>query len=63
MYLFKDDGIFGNDSILLKTGPGDMVRNSLVFAWAFMETSLWFWVSLEPITTYEPEFLTLDRSS
>ena len=63
MYLFKDDGIFGNDLILRKTGPGDMVRNSLVFAWAFMETSMWFWVSPKLTTTYELGLLTLSRSS
>lgn len=47
VYLFKDDGIFGSQSMLRKTGPGDMLRTSLVFTWAFMETATWFWVSVD----------------
>ena len=44
IYLFKDDGMFGSKSIR-KAGAGENLRNSLVFAWAFMETAAWFWVS------------------
>ena len=47
VYLFKDDGIFGSQSMLRKTGPGDMIRSSLVFTWAFMETTTWFWVRID----------------
>lgn len=57
MYLFKDDGIFGNNDMLRKAGPGDMVRNSLVFAWAFMETSLWFWVSSRSTYMVQNEYI------
>lgn len=46
VYLFKDDGMFGNKSMLKAAGPGDNLKNSLVFGWAFMETCAWFWVSL-----------------
>ena len=45
VYLFKDDGIFGSKSMIQKAGAGENLRNSLVFAWAFMETATWFWVS------------------
>jgi len=44
IYTCKDDGIFGSTSLLQQETPGELLRNSLVFAWAFMETSLWFWV-------------------
>ena len=43
VYMFKEDGIFGSKSIS-KAGAGENLRNSLVFAWAFMETAAWFWV-------------------
>ena len=45
IYTFKDDGIFGSQSLLRQVKPGDLLRNSLVFSWAFMETAAWFWVS------------------
>lgn len=44
IYLFKDDGVFGSKSLLRRASAGDNVRNSLVFAWAFVETATWFWV-------------------
>ena len=44
IYTFKDDGIFGSKSLLRQASPGDLLRNSLVFTWAFMETAAWFWV-------------------
>ena len=44
VYLFKEDGIFGSRSIH-RVSAGDSLQNSLVFAWAFMETAAWFWVS------------------
>jgi hypothetical protein len=27
-------------------GPGDTLKNSLVFTWGFMEVAMWFWVCL-----------------
>lgn len=45
VYLFKDDGLFGSNSLLRRATPGDLLRNSLVFGWAFIETAAWFWVS------------------
>lgn len=52
VYLFKDDGVFGSSWVLRKTGPGDLIRTSLVFTWAFMETATWFWVSSGMTTSY-----------
>ena len=54
IYLYKDGGMLGgpisDDSFALDdvTGDtaGDMVRNSVVFAWAFLELVTWFWVGL-----------------
>ncbi|KAK3053083.1 hypothetical protein LTR09_005709 [Extremus antarcticus] len=43
IYLFKEDGLLGSSAIR-QEGAGDMVRNSMVFAWAFMETAAWFWI-------------------
>jgi hypothetical protein len=63
VYLFKDDGIFGSTSILRKTGPGDLIRNSLVFTWAFMETATWFWVSIGRDNIVISGMLSSDRSS
>jgi hypothetical protein len=62
VYLFKDDGIFGSNSILRKTGPGDLIRNSLVFTWAFMETAAWFWVSIGGDNIIISGMLSSDRS-
>lgn len=62
VYLFKDDGIFGSNSILRKTGPGDLIRNSLVFTWAFMETATWFWVSIGGDNIVISGMLSSDRS-
>ena len=42
VYLFKDDGLLGSDTF--EQGAGELLRNSLVFTWAFMETAIWFWV-------------------
>ena len=45
-YLFKDDGLFGSRSVVYhKAGPGELLRNSWIFGWAFMELAAWFWVS------------------
>jgi len=54
IYLFKEDGLLGSSAIR-QEGAGDMVRNSMVFAWAFMETAAWFWVS----TRSHPRFWSL----
>ena len=43
VYLFKEDGLLGSPSIR-QEGVGVNLKNSLVFAWAFMETVSWFWV-------------------
>lgn len=44
VYLFKEDGLLGTRSIR-QDGAGELLKNSLVFSWAFMETVTWFWVS------------------
>ncbi|GAB7359360.1 hypothetical protein MBLNU230_g6011t1 [Neophaeotheca triangularis] len=44
-YLFKEDGVFGSGSgIYRKAGVGENLQNSLVFAFGFFETVLWFWI-------------------
>ena len=62
MYLFKDDGVFGSNSILRKAGPGDLIRSSLVFTWAFMEMAAWFWVSIGADNVVVFGMLKFDRS-
>ena len=47
VYLFKDDGLLGSSGAsLLKrnAGPGQYVKNDLVFATGFLEVCVWFWV-------------------
>ena len=46
-YLFKDDGLFGAGSAAVygKAGVGELLRNSLVFSFGFLELVAWFWVS------------------
>lgn len=63
IYMFKDDGIFGSKSLLRQSSPGDNLRNSMNFTWAFMETAAWFWVSQHlsilascPLLTYIRSF-------
>ncbi|KAK3699510.1 hypothetical protein LTR37_016379 [Vermiconidia calcicola] len=43
VYLFKDDGLLGRRSVG-KAGPGETLRNSMVFTFGFMETVTWFWI-------------------
>lgn len=48
-YLFKDDGVFGRGvttvgGFTVDKSLGRFVRNDLVFAAAFTEVCLWFWV-------------------
>lgn len=63
VYLFKDDGLFGSKSLLRKAGPGDFIRTSLVFTWAFMEMATWFWVSIASMSTDLIGLLSMDRFS
>lgn len=44
VYLFKEDGMLGARSTK-RSSTGELLQNSLVFAWAFMELATWFWVS------------------
>jgi hypothetical protein len=46
VYLFKEDGLLGSPS-LHRASAGELLRNSLVFAFCFMETVTWFWVCLQ----------------
>jgi hypothetical protein len=48
IYLFKEDGVFGSRSVH-QDSAGERVRNSLIFAWAFVETVTWFWVGTTPL--------------
>lgn len=40
-YAFKPGGVFGSSG----KGAGDHLKNSVVFAFGFVELSVWFWVS------------------
>lgn len=40
-YAFKPGGVFGSSG----KGAGDNLKNSVVFAFGFVELSVWFWVS------------------
>jgi len=42
-YVYKPDGIMGPKG--MDTGVGDLVCNSMVFTWGFVEVMAWFWVS------------------
>jgi len=48
IYLFKDDGIFGSGSSTIgrlgQQGPGEYLKNDLVFTVGFLEVCAWFWV-------------------
>ena len=44
-YLFKRGGGTFGAAINYGHGPGDTLKNSLVFTWGFMEVATWFWVS------------------
>jgi hypothetical protein len=46
-YMFKKGGIFGPKLGVTgyQTGPGEQLKNGLVFTWGFLELGLWFWVS------------------
>lgn len=41
-YTFKDGGIFAGTAF--SGGVGELVQNSMVFTWGFMELAVWFWV-------------------
>ncbi|KAK5173583.1 uncharacterized protein LTR77_002264 [Saxophila tyrrhenica] len=43
VYLFKEDGLLGSSAIR-QEGAGELIRNSMVFTWAFVETAAWFWI-------------------
>jgi len=45
-YVFKEDGMLGVPAGTrgYKAGPGDLLKNGLVFTWAFLEIVVWFWV-------------------
>lgn len=45
-YLFKEDGMLGRPAGArgYQAGPGDLLKNGLVFSWGFLEVVLWFWV-------------------
>lgn len=44
-YLFKRGADTFVGAIKSTAGPGDTLKNSLVFTWGFMEVATWFWVS------------------
>ncbi|KAF2429928.1 hypothetical protein EJ08DRAFT_697952 [Tothia fuscella] len=43
-YMFKPDGFAPVNRAFYKPGPGDHLKNSLIFSWCFLETVMWFWV-------------------
>ncbi|KAF2456617.1 increased loss of mitochondrial DNA protein 1 [Lineolata rhizophorae] len=46
-YVFKKGGLFaaaGNTNVA--SGPGENLKNSMVFTWGFLELAAWFWVFL-----------------
>ena len=45
-YLFQEGGVLGRagGGRGSAAGPAHLLRNGLVFAWAFVEVVLWFWV-------------------
>ncbi|CAI6341991.1 unnamed protein product [Periconia digitata] len=45
-YAFKPDSMLTNDGRKSSGNTGNLLNNSVVFTWGFMELSTWFWVSL-----------------
>jgi hypothetical protein len=43
-YIFKADGTGFAKGKFYKAGPGDHLKNGMIFTWAFLELVLWFWV-------------------
>lgn len=44
-FLFKEGGMFGGTrGITYSKSPGSYLKNSVVFSWAFVELSMWFWI-------------------
>ncbi|KAF2757035.1 hypothetical protein EJ05DRAFT_52727 [Pseudovirgaria hyperparasitica] len=43
-YLFKRGGILSAKGVSYRAGAGDELKNSVVFGWAFVEITAWFWV-------------------
>jgi hypothetical protein len=44
-YLFKQAGFTAVKTRYQKPGPGDNLKNGMIFSWCFLETVMWFWVS------------------
>ena len=44
-YFFKPAGLEAARQTVYRRGPGDDLKNSLVFTWGFLELVVWFWVS------------------
>ena len=64
VYLFKEDGIFGQPGLSFKrAGPGETLRNSLVFSFGFFEIATWFWVILSNLSAGKNVQLTMARYS
>lgn len=58
IYLFKDDGLLGKVSVR-QAGVGENLRNSMTFAWGFVEIAAWFWVSIHSSRGFGMIALTL----
>ncbi|KAF2200811.1 hypothetical protein GQ43DRAFT_472365 [Delitschia confertaspora ATCC 74209] len=45
-YMFKEGGMFTTREKGYSFDAGDGLNNSIVFTWAFLELTMWFWVFL-----------------
>jgi hypothetical protein len=45
-YAFKEGGMMASSGRKYTKNAGDHLKNSIVFAWGFLELAIWFWVSV-----------------